>query len=315
MADRGGSQRLASMIGATCSKTSNGTQRETEAEDLGGEEEREERRRTPRRIEARAEAILDTLEETFRTGSSPTACRHPKTSVRHARGSSSARRTTIFSAARSARGSRTDPGLVEGLDDSEAEAAIEEVEAVERVSRVTEAPTKWRCWSGPECVAPRASASMPQRQFIDVYAEALGGRAQAARVHAQAQQTAAASKLVGAPPDAGAAARAVRPRRRAGAGCIKNVPDAQTLFQAAGGFCDCEHCGSVYSPAAYFVDLLRYLNVSSPNGSKDREALAEQEPASPRPSAALKLQFQPLDVLPRPPSRPRRSSRSRARTR
>ena len=38
----------------------------------------------------------------------------------------------------------------------------------------------------------------------------------------------------------------------------------KTLFQAAGGFCDCEHCGSVYSPAAYFVDLLRYLNVSTP---------------------------------------------------
>ena len=99
---------------------------------------------------------------------------------------------------------------------------------------------------------------MPERHFIDLYAEALGGRAQASRVHAQAQQTAAASKLValrlmqalqpapfvlGAPPP----------------DAIKDVPDAKTLFQAAGAFCDCEHCGSVYSPAAYFVDLLRYL--------------------------------------------------------
>ena len=88
------------------------------------------------------------------------------------------------------------------------------------------------------------------------------GAPQASRIHAQAQQTAAGSKLAalrllqsvqhvpfvlgGPPPE------------------IKGVPDARTLFQAAGGFCDCEHCGSVYSPAAYFVDLLRYLNVSSP---------------------------------------------------
>ena len=73
------------------------------------------------------------------------------------------------------------------------------------------------------------------------------------------------------------------------------MPDARTLFQAAGGFCDCEHCGSVYSPAAYFVDLLRYLNVSSP----ERARASREELASGQQAAAIgKLaRFQPLDVL------------------
>ena len=61
----------------------------------------------------------------------------------------------------------------------------------------------------------------------------------------------------------------------AAAAIIKGMPDARTLFQAAGGFCDCEHCGSVYSPAAYFVDLLRYLNVSSPERLEQSEEAAQ----------------------------------------
>ncbi len=40
--------------------------------------------------------------------------------------------------------------------------------------------------------------------------------------------------------------------------------DWETLFGSL-SFCDCEHCRSVYSPAAYFVDLLQFLKNSLPN--------------------------------------------------
>jgi hypothetical protein len=77
---------------------------------------------------------------------------------------------------------------------------------------------------------------------------------------------------------------------------IKGIPDARTLFQAAGGFCDCEHCGSVYSPAAYFVDLLRYLNVSSPDRLEQLKTRLTNKLTAP--AARKKLsEFQPLDVL------------------
>jgi hypothetical protein len=192
-----------------------------------------------------------------------------------------------------------EPGLVEGLDESEAEDAIEEVEAVERLSRVTGHAEEVAVLVGTGLRSALDVASLPQRQFVAAYAEALGGRAQAARVHAQAQQTAAGAKVASlrllqsmqrAPFVLGA-----RPPAAAGAGAIKGLPDVRTLFQAAGGFCDCEHCGSVYSPAAYFVDLLRYLNVSTPDRVKHLKGRVASQSVA-RVLGAL-ARFQPLDVL------------------
>lgn len=37
-----------------------------------------------------------------------------------------------------------------------------------------------------------------------------------------------------------------------------NIPNWQALFGSL-NFCECEHCRSVYSPAAYFVDLLQFV--------------------------------------------------------
>src|SRR5262249_19274067 len=151
--------------------------------------------------------------------------------------------------------------LLEGLASEDADAAVEEVEAVERISRVADRADEIALLVGTGMDSALKIASTPRGHFIEVYGEALGGRAQASRIQSQAQQTAAGSKLaalrllqavqhmprvLGSPPPE-----------------IKGVPDTATLFQAAGGFCECEHCGSVYSPAAYFVDLLNYLNVGS----------------------------------------------------
>jgi|GEM_PF-1012524 len=41
---------------------------------------------------------------------------------------------------------------------------------------------------------------------------------------------------------------------------LKEVPNWASLFGSL-DFCDCKHCQSVYSPAAYFVDLLQFLDV------------------------------------------------------
>ena len=239
-------------------------------------------------VEARAEAILETLEETY-----PTAFirRHPAVAERLSAGA----RQLLERAPRhdllgdSIRAQvETEPGLVEGLDEGAAEAAIEEIEAIERVSRVTHRADEVAVLVESGMHSALDIAATPQRHFIELYSEALGGRAQAARVHAQAQQAAGSTKLlalrlmqalqrgphvlVPPPPD------------------IKGMPDARTLFRASGGFCECEHCESVYSPAAYYVDLLRYLNVSTP------ERLARlQGPSNTLPSKLLR--FQPLDVL------------------
>ncbi|MCW9018105.1 MAG: neuraminidase-like domain-containing protein, partial [Kangiellaceae bacterium] len=38
----------------------------------------------------------------------------------------------------------------------------------------------------------------------------------------------------------------------------KDIPNIESLFGSL-DFCDCEHCSSIYSPAAYLTDLLRFL--------------------------------------------------------
>lgn len=40
---------------------------------------------------------------------------------------------------------------------------------------------------------------------------------------------------------------------------VKDFPDWETLFTST-DVCECEHCRSVYSPAAYLTDLLKFLN-------------------------------------------------------
>jgi hypothetical protein len=268
---------------------------DAEAQDLADQsEDAEEDDEAARRIEARAESILDTLEELY-----------PSEFIRRRFADSE----DVSPAARAllARAGRhdfhresirdradADPSLIEGIDADEAEQAIAEVEKVERVSRVANRADDVAVLVGTGMDSAMAIGSMPRRQFISLYDEALGGRAQASRVHAQAQQTAAATKLtalrmlqslqrmpfvLGAPPPA-----------------IKGVPDAGTLFQAAGGFCDCDDCGSVYSPAAYFVDLLRYLNVSSPDRLEQITARLQNKPTAPAVREKLS-RFQPLDVL------------------
>ncbi|HFE37714.1 MAG TPA: hypothetical protein ENK06_04735, partial [Gammaproteobacteria bacterium] len=45
---------------------------------------------------------------------------------------------------------------------------------------------------------------------------------------------------------------------KTGSDAVSNFPNWKNLFQA-GDYCECEHCRSVLSPAAYFADLLMFL--------------------------------------------------------
>jgi|GEM_PF-1982115 len=182
-----------------------------------------------------------------------------------------------------------EPELIEVFASPEAaEAAIDEIEAVERVSRVTTYPEEVTMLVGTGMTSAHAIATTPRRHFIETYGEALGGRPQAARIHAQAQNTAAGSlaamvRLLQAFQDNPQALKGPAPVPAAAqAKILKDVPDARTLFGSV-GFCACEHCGSVYSPAAYLVDLLRYLHLRDPDRLRDvRKALARRNYSSAR---------------------------------
>ena len=104
-------------------------------------------------------------------------------------------------------------------------------------------------------------------QFIDLYTGALGGAEIAAYVYDKAATVAAvATNVLTGYSDLFNASGVYA----IGGGVPISQPDAdgdlvipsyQDLFGSQ-SFCECIHCSSVYSPAAYFVDLLEYLRLS-----------------------------------------------------
>lgn len=60
---------------------------------------------------------------------------------------------------------------------------------------------------------------------------------------------------------------------------VGNIPDLETLFGSL-DFCDCDHCQSVYGPAAYLADVLRFLDShpSTQTGKTVRDILFTRRP-------------------------------------
>jgi len=59
----------------------------------------------------------------------------------------------------------------------------------------------------------------------------------------------------------------------------QDIPNIETLFGSL-DYCDCEHCKSVYSAAAYFADILRFLEEKDaiPAGKTVKDVLFERRP-------------------------------------
>ncbi len=110
--------------------------------------------------------------------------------------------------------------------------------------------------------------AMPEVDFLDRYASYFAGREQARLVyrkseqvgavlynfHAMTQQAIAAPLLAAVQGDAEA--------RAAGVERLKDSfgwPNVETLFGSM-DYCECDHCRSVLGPAAYLVDLLKFLD-------------------------------------------------------
>ena len=101
-------------------------------------------------------------------------------------------------------------------------------------------------------------ASIPPKIFKNLFGPSLGGEVQAKKVHSKSQHIKAANtnmyvNLYQTMKDA-------TPFVMGGTSeAIKKTPSVNTLFGNI-TLCECEHCRSLYSPAAYLVDLLEFLN-------------------------------------------------------
>ena len=109
----------------------------------------------------------------------------------------------------------------------------------------------------------RAIADVPEKAFISNYSGALGGETQAFAIHQRASYVSTKIDLAAAnikdhlglipeyilPKDDGPKLQTI---------LDNHLPNWRELFGSP-DICECEHCRSIYSPAAYFVDILRFL--------------------------------------------------------
>ena len=113
---------------------------------------------------------------------------------------------------------------------------------------------------------------MPYETFLDRVGDKFdpqdvtASRQTARLVYRKSQQAAsvafnffAAAKHLDSAPPVYAVSPPAGGREEAKAALIKQYPTMESLFGSL-DFCECEHCRSVLSPAAYFVDLLQFLD-------------------------------------------------------
>ena len=170
---------------------------------------------------------------------------------------------------------------LDGVDDPE--ALLVQIKNLDRLSRITPRYPEMRALLADDLHSAFAIVNLGERRFVERYAEPLGGGDKALDTFRKAEQVHGAAFNVYLKYGAGfnspspyvIAGEETDDTVSAGNGDAfgshvaaygpKTSVPAPTKAQWTSLFgsidlCDCGHCKSLYSPAAYFVDVLRFLN-------------------------------------------------------
>jgi hypothetical protein len=124
-----------------------------------------------------------------------------------------------------------------------------------------------------------AVTRMGENVFLATYGDAVGGKAQATRIYAKAQQVEAMALNMVVEYGLATSKTSMPTAPDEAVVEVPGVPEWSTLFGSL-ELCACEHCQSVYSPAAYLVDMLHFLNdrPSQVANSKAKDILFQRRP-------------------------------------
>jgi hypothetical protein len=128
-----------------------------------------------------------------------------------------------------------------------------------------------------------AIAAIPETEFIQNYSASAEGEASARQLHQKATAVKATITLLWANIQNMVAAphfRAMQANNIADSiHQFENFPNYQDLFGSL-DYCKCEHCQSIFSPAAYFVDLMRITqeHITSKNNIDPKFTLNTRRP-------------------------------------
>lgn len=113
----------------------------------------------------------------------------------------------------------------------------------------------------PTLTSAHEIVAMPEAEFVQTYSPAVGGEDVARILYRNAKDTEARTMLLWANARALAAAPHFQSMRvnnisNSLVEHFQSLPSYQDMFGSL-NYCECEHCRSIFSPAAYFVDLMR----------------------------------------------------------
>lgn len=169
----------------------------------------------------------------------------------------------------------------DGVPEQDRAAVTAQLKTLQRVFRVTPRYEQMQSLMTEGLNSAFAIASVPPRTLTRILGSRLGGEDQVAMIRQRAEHTNARNTLAfGLVQYAKNGAMPVALDMPPSYGflldeAIKKMPALAELFGSL-ELCDCEHCRSVYSPAAYFVDLLQFLN--PPIGNQPLDALRKRRP-------------------------------------
>lgn len=168
---------------------------------------------------------------------------------------------------------RSNAGLQGDLTDAEFHAAGQQLKALQRVYQITPINEAMPVLTSLGMTSAFDVMAYPEEQFLTLfkgkYLDIYGKPAPTGvpeLVSRKAKQVSSitynlftiAKKLESEPPVAGLSAPP-EVRESVKNELIKHYPTMESLFGSM-DFCECEHCRSVLSPAAYFVDLLQFVD-------------------------------------------------------
>jgi len=161
---------------------------------------------------------------------------------------------------------RSLPADLPGLDPAQLQQTKQNLKTLQRVYQITPSNEAMPVLMKLGLTSAHDITALSQELFVERYLKLSNSPEQAKMIYRKAQQVNAvtynlftiARKLDSQPPVSVISAPAAA-RQQVRDHLIKQFPTLESLFGSL-DFCECEHCRSVLSPAAYLVDLLQFLD-------------------------------------------------------
>lgn len=160
--------------------------------------------------------------------------------------------------------------LFDGIAQNESAGTLEVVKKVQRLYQITPSNESLQVLLKRGLNSAHEIAKLDEATFLARHGEFFPSLIEARAVHRKAQVVSAVvsnfftgTQIIKSTPGlyatSPAPADAEAARQAASDALTRQFPTLETLFGPL-DFCECQHCGSVLSPAAYLVDILKFLD-------------------------------------------------------